>query len=110
VIDLLQIIPGLHWWSRLLRRSPGRAVVVLIAELIAGIVLLVTLPRLTYPFLDVLVVVVVALVIAAICLWANLTATGPCREVPKGPNEWAPPSAEEFNRVIGGSGADDATE
>jgi hypothetical protein len=102
MIDLVQFIPGVHWWFRLLRRSPGRALVVLIADLVAVVVLLVGIRTLADPRLDVLVVVVVGMTLAAVCMWANLTAPEPSRELPTGSDEWTPPSAEEVGRVIGG--------
>jgi hypothetical protein len=110
MIDFVQLILGVDWWFRLLRRSPVRARVVLIAVLIAAVVLLMGIWRLTDPRLDVLLFAVVVLALTAVCLWANLTAPGPSRELPMGSDEWRPPSAQEITRVINGGKGNGATD
>ena len=103
MIDLVQIVLGWPWWFRLLRRSPGRALVVAIAPVTALVVLIAGIWWLDDPRLDVLLFAVVVPALAAVCVWADRTAPEPSRESPAGPDPWTPPSAEEVRRVIGGA-------
>jgi hypothetical protein len=103
MIDLLQLLAGVIWWFRLLQRSPGRAVTVLITAVVAFVVIVVGLMRLVDRLYVVLLLALAVLVMAAVCLWANDTAPKSPREQSATPDKWAPPSAEEVQSVIGGS-------
>jgi hypothetical protein len=101
--DIVDLFLGVAWWFRLLRCNPVRALVIVAAAVIALVVLIVGIRRITDPRLHVLLIVVIVLALTAVALWASLTAPKQSREVPTGPDEWKPPPAEEVDRILGGS-------
>ena len=86
----------------MLQRSPGRALVVLMADVIALVVLIVGLSRLTDPRFEILLFAAVGLAVTAVCLWASLTAPKRSQEVGTSPEGGTPPSTKEVDRVVGG--------
>lgn len=78
--SIVELFLAVAAWFHLLRRSPGRALIVLAAWAIALVALVAGVGRLPNARLQILLVVLVVLLLAAVVLWANLT-------VPQRPQE-----------------------
>ena len=101
--DVLNLILGLDWWLRLFQRSPGRAVIVLVAEAILVGVLILAVFMTGDPRLEVLVVVIGVVALVAVGFWADRTAPKRLKELPPRPDDWTVPLAEDVDRIVRGS-------